>query len=67
LFVGENGSGKSTLMDILYQFTRFEDQKLAENERRELIIELSESNDRNISNGSYKISFDSRDFNKMWG
>lgn len=67
LFVGENGSGKSTLMDILYQFTRFEDQKLAENERRELIIELSESNDRNISNGSYKISFDSRDFNKIWG
>lgn len=54
-------------MDILYQFTRFEDQKLAENERRELIIELSESNDRNISNGSYKISFDSRDFNKIWG
>ncbi len=67
LFVGENGSGKSTLMDILYQFTRFEEQKLAENERRELVIDLSESNDRNIQNGIYKISFDLRDQNNVWG
>lgn len=67
LFVGENGSGKSTLMDILYQFTRFEEQKLAENERRELVIDLSESNNRNIQNGIYKISFDLRDQNNVWG
>jgi hypothetical protein len=67
LFVGENGSGKSTLMDILYQFTRFEEQKLVENERRELVIDLSESNDGNIQNGIYKISFDLRDQNNVWG
>ena len=54
-------------MDILYQFTRFEEQKLAENERRELVIDLSESNDRNIQNGIYKISFDLRDQNNVWG
>jgi len=54
-------------MDILYQFTRFEEQKLVENERRELVIDLSESNDGNIQNGIYKISFDLRDQNNVWG
>ena len=67
LFVGENGSGKSTLMDILYQFTTFENLEIAENERREIVIELSESNDGNIQNGVYKISFDLKDWNNVWG
>ena len=48
-------------MDILYQFTILAEQKLVENERREIVIELSESNDGNIQNGVYKISFDLKD------
>lgn len=67
LFVGENGSGKSTLMDIIYQFTKLEEQHLEENERRELTIQLSQSNDQNIQDGIYKISFDLKDLNSIWG
>lgn len=67
LFVGENGSGKSTLMDILYQFTCFSEQKLVWGERREITIELSQSNDEHIQDWIYKISFDLMNRNSVWG
>lgn len=66
LFVGENGSGKSTLMDIIYQFTKLEEQHLEENERRELTIEIFQSEEQNIQNWIYTISFDSNDLNDVW-